>query len=89
MLIILGFILFTDTHSRWYRRIGGTLHGALHLAAAYGLGVLGETLALRLAQQWPVFTEWPLLQTLIVGLVLFGGGWVVGSFLMGLYLWSR
>ena len=86
VLIILGFILFTDTHSTWYRRIAGTLHGGAHLMAAYALGNAGATLAAALTRQWPVFVEWPLLQTLIGGLVLFGGGWVVGSFFMGLYL---
>jgi len=86
LLIIFGFILFTDTHSRWYRRVAGSLHGAAHLLAAYGLGVLGVFIAIFLAVEVPATTDVPLLQTAIVGGVLFGGGWVVGSFLMGLYL---
>jgi calcineurin-like phosphoesterase family protein len=86
VLIILGFVLFTDTHSRWYRRIAGSLHGIAHLASAYALGELGATVAFRLTELWPIVRDWPLLQTLVVGLVLFGGGWVVGSFLIGLYL---
>ena len=85
VLIILGFILFTDTHSAWYRRVAGTLHGAVHLVAAYALAGTGAALAAALARQWPVL-EWLSLKTLVIGLVLFAGGWVVGSFLMGLYL---
>jgi hypothetical protein len=86
VLIILGFVLFTDTHSKWYRRIAGALHGAAHLAAAYTLGRAGSVLAVWCAATWPVFGQWPLLQTLVQGVVLFSGGWLVGSWLMGLYL---
>lgn len=85
-LIILGFVLFTDTHSKWYRRIGGTVHGAVHLAAAYGLAQVGAILVSRVAARWPLFADAPLAQTALIGLALFGGGWVVGSFIMGLYL---
>ena len=85
LLIISGFILFTDTHSPWYRRVAGSLHGVAHLMAAYALGVLGLSLAALLPGQLPASYA-PMLQTAIVGGVLLGGGWVVGSFLMGLYL---
>ncbi len=86
LLIISGFILFTDTHSPWYRRVAGSLHGAAHLVAAYALGVLGVAMAILLAVEVPAAADVSLLPTAIVGGVLFGGGWVVGSFLMGLYL---
>jgi hypothetical protein len=33
-----------------------------------------------------VFADNPLLQTAVNGLALFAGGWVVGSFIMGVYL---
>lgn len=85
-LIILGFIVFTDTHSRWYKRIAGSLHGAVHLFAAYELRELGLRLATSLADAWPLVANSSWLQAAIVGLVLFAGGWVVGSFVMGLYL---
>lgn len=86
LLIVVGFVLFTDTHSKWYRRMAGSLHGSAHLIAAYGLASLGATLAEYLAGSIPGWQSWPGLSTLVVGLVLFGGGWVVGSCLMGLYL---
>jgi len=85
-LVVLGFVLFTDTHSRWYRRVAGSLHGAVHLLAAYGLGTLGVRAAAALAETVPFAGRWPSVQALVVGATLFGGGWVVGSALMGLYL---
>jgi hypothetical protein len=86
LLIIAGFVLFTETHSRWYRRVAGSLHGAAHLIAAYALGAAGTDLAGRLAIDVPAPASLPGLQTAIIGMVLFGGGWIVGSFLMGIYL---
>lgn len=86
LLILLGFVLFTDTHSRWYRRLGGTAHGLAHLFAAYALADAGSAVATRLARVWPVLADTPLLQTAINGLALFAGGWIIGSFIMGLYL---
>jgi hypothetical protein len=72
LLIISGFILFTDTHSPWYRRVAGSLHGAAHLIAAYALGVLGVAMGILLAVEVPAAADVPLLQTAIVGGVLFG-----------------
>ena len=88
LLIVAGFITFTDTHSTWYKRIGGTLHAAAHLLAAAGLAYGARALVTAagpLTTPGP-FAEGPSWQTLATGLALFGGGWVVGSFLMGLYL---
>ncbi len=85
-LIVLGFVLFTDTHSKWYRRLGGTAHGLAHLAAAYLLFEGGVVLGRQLASAWPVVDGRPFIEALITGVVLFGGGWVVGSLIMGLYL---
>lgn len=85
LLIVVGFVLFTDTHSAWYRRAAGTLHGVCHLFGAWGLAAAGSAIGVSLATDWPLFgAAW--LQTLVGGITLFGGGWVVGSFIMGLYL---
>ncbi|MGE3510319.1 MAG: metallophosphoesterase [Vicinamibacterales bacterium] len=85
LLIVVGFVLFTDTHSKWYRRVAGTLHGVSHLFGAWALAAAGSALGVSLAAHWPLFgTPW--LQTLVGGITLFGGGWVAGSFIMGLYL---
>jgi len=86
LLVIAGFVLFTDTHSKWYRRVAGTLHGATHLMAAYALAGAGSRLADELLRASPALADWPLFKPVVIGLALFGGGWLVGSFLMGLYL---
>jgi hypothetical protein len=36
--VCLGFVLFTDTHSRLYRGVMGPIHGLMHAVAACGLG---------------------------------------------------
>lgn len=86
LLVVLGFVLFTDTHAKWYRRIAGSLHGAAHLGAAYGLGVLGADLAAAVQRVVPQAAAWPLTVPAVVGSTLLVGGWVGGSLVMGLYL---
>lgn len=86
LLVILGFVLFTDTHAMWYRRVAGSVHGAAHLAAAYGFGLLGTGLAQALQRVLPETAAWPLAAPAVVGATLLVGGWVGGSLVMGLYL---
>src|SRR5262249_33563918 len=80
--IVGGFILFTDTHSAWYRRIAGPLHGLTHLVGAlaviwaatyFTVAVLG----LSLDRPWPF---------VVAGVLVFAGGWLVGALILGLYL---
>ncbi len=85
LLVLLGFVLFTDTHAWWYRRVAGSLHAAAHLGAAYGLGVAGASVAATVPEV-PWLTASGMVTPLVVGAALFGGGWVVGSLLMGIYL---
>jgi Calcineurin-like phosphoesterase len=89
----LGFVLLTDTHSRWYRGIAGPLHALAHLAAAWAIacGALALVLAWTTpAWIWPIpvagyvfALDWRLVLT--SGLIALGG-FVGGSFIMGLYL---
>jgi hypothetical protein len=81
MLLLLGlFVTFTDTHSRLYRAIGGIGHIAAHWAAMFAIGWGALAAAAWLAPSWP-FTRFALV-ALLVGV----GGWIAGSFLIGLYL---
>ena len=34
MMVVTGIVFFTDTHSRLYRLIGGSMHALAHLAAS-------------------------------------------------------
>jgi hypothetical protein len=74
------FIVFTDTHSTVYRWLGGLAHAAAHWAAMFALG-WSAMLAVRLLSP-----SWPVLRFFLVGILVGGGAWVIGSVLMGLYL---
>ncbi len=81
LVVLLVFIVFTDTHKSWYRYLAGSLHALGHLAAALGLAYAGA--ALLGVEVWDLQSMWSL-----VGVMLFVGvtGAVVGSTLMGVYL---
>ena len=82
-LLLFGCIyLFTDTTSSRYRFIGGTLHGMAHLFAAFLIGWGATYLTVHELKLPPL--EIP--QMLLSGFLIFTGGWVIGSLLMGLYL---
>jgi hypothetical protein len=80
LLLILGFILFTDTHSVWYKRLAGTAHGLAHTAACWALLTLIRQLAAVLGITQPLAAE------AFMGTLMFGAGALAGSFLMGVYL---
>jgi hypothetical protein len=77
----LGFILFTDARTKTQRFVGGFVHAALQLVAAFFIGWLSTLLASELG--FP-FDSVP--QLLLSATLLFAGGWVVGSCIMGVYL---
>jgi len=80
--LLSAFVFFTDTHSPAYRWIAGLLHGAAHLFAIVLLGWGASVLTgqvLNLPFQSPR-------QLLVVGAMIFAGGWIVAGVIMGLYL---
>jgi hypothetical protein len=82
VLLFLGFVLFTDTHSKLYRLIAGPLHGAAHVLAVFFIGwgatyFTVNSLHLKFGSFW---------QLVNAGLIIFAGGWLVGSTIMGIYL---
>lgn len=83
-LLIAAFVFFTDTHVRWYKFFGGLTHALMQIGASLML-LWGANLALR---QWftlPVASLW---HPLAVGAVVAGGGWFIGSSILGLYLFA-
>jgi hypothetical protein len=81
-IVIAGFILFTDTHSRLYRYVGGSVHGLAHLTLTLVLGwgvarLTVHTLGLSPGSLWQIAAS---------GVSLWLGGYIGGSVLMGLYL---
>lgn len=92
-----GFWLFTDTHSKWYRRIAGFLHGFAHVIATFFIGWSATYLGVSVLVSWKFhllghpytwsfdFKHSP--QLILAGALIFIGGWIIGSFIMGVYLW--
>ena len=80
LLIVAAFLAFTDTHSRIYRVLGGLAHCSAHLAAIFFFGWGTRDLATR----W-LGLEGPL-RSVMTALGTFAGGWVIGSFIVGVYL---
>lgn len=83
LLTILAFVLFTETHSRWYRRIAGTAHGLTHLTAILFL----TASATRLVGRTLAIDPDSVTGLLITGACVFAGGYALGSLIMGVYLY--
>jgi hypothetical protein len=78
--ILTAFFLFTDTHSRAYRAVAGTIHGSAHLFAAVIVGWAARTIALHF---YPFLTTKELILSAILA---FAGGCFFGPLIMGAYL---
>ncbi|MGD9905258.1 MAG: hypothetical protein AB7U83_17460 [Vicinamibacterales bacterium] len=80
LAIYASVLAFTDTHSRVYRVLGGSAHFAAHMAALFVLGWGARDLATRgLGLDGPM-------RAAASGLGIAAGGWVAGSFVVGVYL---
>ncbi len=82
LLVFGGFLLFTDTHSKLYRWLGGSVHGLTHLSCAFLIGWAASYFGVS-DLGLPFGSFW---QLLIAGLIILAAGWIVGSIVMGLYL---
>jgi hypothetical protein len=80
ILMMAGFILFTDTHETWYRRIAGGLHGLAHSGVAWALYAVARGLVGRLELTHELARE------SFTGAFMFATGGLLGSFVFGLYL---
>lgn len=80
--LFIGFWVFTDTHSKWYRRIAGPIHGFSHVLAVFSLGWGAAYVAVT----WMDLQFRSIPQLLVSGSIIFAGGWIVGSSILGLYL---
>ena len=86
--VLFGLIFFTDSHSKTYRRVAGFVHGLTHLTAIFFLGWLGYRLslvaneALGLSSGVRNRLVWVVCIALVCGI----GGYFIGSFIMGIYL---
>ncbi|MBX3157473.1 MAG: hypothetical protein KF773_15970 [Deltaproteobacteria bacterium] len=79
LALVGGTVLFTDTHVRRYRVLGGTAHALVHLLATLAVGWTAGVVAAR----WGLTgSPW----YLVCGVLIFAGGCLVGTFVLGAYL---
>lgn len=82
VIVFLGFWLFTDTHVRWYRWVGGTVHGLAHVVAIFFIGWGAAYLVVH-EMGFPFRS---IGQLLLSGIIIFGCGYLIGPFILGIYL---
>ena len=95
ILTIMGLIFFTDSNSKIYKRTAGAIHGLTHLTAIFFLGWLGFLVMRYIvgyenynSDVWLIehATYLNLVWFVSVVVVCFIGGYLVGSIIMGIYL---
>jgi hypothetical protein len=79
-LVAGAFVLFTDTTSKAYKVLGGLAHATAHGACLFFVG-WGAALAAQALAPHPA-----VLNFTAGGLLVFAGGWLLGSIVLGLYL---
>jgi hypothetical protein len=75
-----AFLVFTDTHSKPYRVLAGLSHAGAHWTCIFLVGW-----GAAIASGWLVPGR-SFLRSVVSAALVFGGGWLVGSTVMGLYL---
>lgn len=79
-LLGVGFVFFTDTHSKIFKWVGGLGHYFLNLFSIFYIGLFANYI------NTTVFKENIYTGFIFVPLIIFGLGWIIGSFNMGFYL---
>ncbi len=79
-LILMAFIIFTDTHSKFYKYAGGFFHCWAHFSAIFYIGWASAIFSVYL------FKGHETIIFLFSMLLVFISGWIVGSMIMGIYL---
>jgi len=82
LLVWIGFLFFTDTYSKWYRWIAGSLHGLVHVSCMFFIGWF----ATYFSESYLHFPFGRPYQLLVAAIIIAALGWIVGSVVMGLYL---
>jgi hypothetical protein len=109
LFTILGFVLFTDTHSKAHRWIMGSLHAFAHIISAFTVALGSIYFVTNLASVTSRWNNPPIkfgtfrphwvytasqgehvfnfdLRIVLVVILILIGGYIVGSFIQGLYL---
>jgi hypothetical protein len=99
LLIWVGFILFTDTHSKFHRIVLGSAHAFAHILAAFAVALVAASFVHLISSDGGVTSPgWIRHLTLaqhtfeldlrlpLAGALILLGGFVFGSLVMGAYL---
>jgi hypothetical protein len=95
IVTVLGFVFFTDTHSLPYRIIMGGIHALARVFAAFTLALFCVTFVAHIStpETWRFTIPWGggyhfdlYTRMLLAALMIFTGGYILGAFIMGLYL---
>jgi Calcineurin-like phosphoesterase len=96
VLTIVGFMFFTDTHSTIYRIIMGSLHAVAHILAAFLVALVFVYFVTTISApgDWRLGVTWLDsgfrfyldARMLLASLLIMVGGFIIGSFIMGIYL---
>lgn len=79
-MVLMAFIIFTDTHSKIYKYAGGFLHCWAHFTAIFYIGWGTVVFCMK------YFDNHLTIAFLTGMLIIFVMGWIVGSTIMGIYL---
>jgi hypothetical protein len=82
LMFIAAFVAFTDTHVRWYRIAGGTVHAVAHLLLAFTIG----SVAWHFSGLASTLLPGALGRVLVTGAITFVASGLLGAWLVGLYL---
>lgn len=90
LALFIGFLVFTDTHSKPYRIVAGSIHGLMHLLATFFIGWTAAYISVSLLH--PRLGDWMRFSFKSPGQLVFSAifmlffGWLIGSLIMGTYL---
>ncbi len=90
LALFIGFLMFTDTHSKPYRIIAGSLHGLTHLLATFFIGWTAAYISVSVLHPWignlMRFSFKSPGQLMFSAIFMLIFGWLIGSLIMGTYL---
>jgi hypothetical protein len=83
LTLIVGFVFFTDAHSRWYRLTAGPIHALAHLGGVFIAGWITLSIITPAGAEGRQFYFW---EIALAAVMIFAAGAVIGPFIMGAYL---
>ncbi len=83
LLVVIGFIAFTDTHVRAFKYLAGTAHALANLSAVFVISAAAAAFGRDVLK----FPDGSIRGLLSSAVLIFFGGYVAGAVIMGVYLY--